>query len=116
MLNAEVILDGLDDVVHKGDILASGVGPALVEAVGGDEDGAVVAGHQGREAVVSQGAPLAVGNLRGAAAKSVEGEDKAVGRVAVVVVWQTHDVLPLLAVNGHGVLTITDRGGLAAAG
>jgi len=92
---AEVGFDGLDELVEEGDVLAALVAPAGVEAVGHDKDGRVVG--NGVKSIVGQGAAavgvLAVGNLLGAAAELMPGEDKTVGVLLVVAVRELDDVL-----------------------
>ena len=78
-VDAEAVLDGPEHVVDEGDVLTAGVGPAVVDALGGDED-RVVAGLL-PQAVV--GPVVAVGAARvdvvGGAAHPVEAEDQPVG-------------------------------------
>jgi len=117
LLNAEVGFDGSHDAVDEADVLAAAVGPAVADAVRGDEDGAVVARHERGQAVVGEGAAATVGDLLVVTAESVEGEDEAVGLVGVIVVGETNNVLSVLPVDVGGVLpAVADRGCLAAPG
>lgn len=99
-VDAEVSLELLDDGVNEGDVLATLVGPAVVEAIGGNEDGA--AGSAGFQAVPGLDA-VAVGNIGHATAAPVQAEYQVVG-VAVVVVFG-HQERVLAAVE------IVDAGG-----
>lgn len=107
LVHAEVVLEHGNDLVGEGDVLATVVGPAGVQAVGGNKDGAVTG--QLTEAVEAT-----VGNIVHGAITPVVANDDAVLLVAVVVVGQLEDVLSLPAVDGHG-LGARGRGRLAAA-
>ena len=116
LLNAKIVLNGAHHVVDKGDVLASLVAPPLVQTVGRDEDRAVVACHQRRQAVKGQSATATVGNLLGVTTEGMEGEDETVGLAGVVVVGKADNVLSLLAIDRHRVLAVADRRRLSAAG
>lgn len=108
LLNAEIVLDSAHHVVDKSDIFATGVGPTLVETVGRDEDGTVVACHQGGKTVPGKGTAPSVGDLLSVSSKSMEGKDKAVRKVAVIVVREADNIFSLFAVHGCRVLTIAN--------
>jgi len=116
-VDAEVRLNSLDHLVKEGDILATRVGPALVEPIRNNEDGRVVGNSL--EAVVRQstalGDILAVDNLLRTSPTLVPCEDETVRPVLVVVVRDVEDVVAVLAVDLHRVLLVRERFGLAAA-
>ena len=117
-VDAEVVLDCLEELVEEGDILAVGVGPALVQTVGNDEDGGVLG--NGLEAVEWKNSSsigvLAIDNLLGAGAALVPLIDNPIRVVLVVVVRDIDKVVSGLAVDGHRILLVGDGLGFAAAG
>jgi hypothetical protein len=120
LVDAEVVFDGGDDGAEEGDVLAALVGPAVVEAVGDDEDGAGRVVDEVGQAVVGHVAALPGDDLGGVAAEGVEGEDEPVRVVVVVVGREPDEVLALLAVDGHaerggGATAVDEARGLAAA-
>ena len=117
-VDAEIILNCLDKLVEEGDILAVGVGPALVQTIRNDEDSSVLG--KGLEAVEGKNSSsigvLAVDDLLGAGATLVPLIDNPVRVVLVVVVRDVDKVVAGLAVDGHGILLVGDGLGFAAAG
>ncbi|OSS46593.1 hypothetical protein B5807_08500 [Epicoccum nigrum] len=117
-VDAKVVLNCLNELVKEGDILAVGVGPALVQTIRNDKDGSVLG--NGLEAVerknTSSIGVLAVDNLLGAGASLVPLIDNPVRVVLVVVVRHVDEVVAGLAVDGHRILLVGDGLGFAAAG
>ena len=108
LVDAEVILEHRHNLVRKGDVFAAVVRPPGVQAVWGDKDGAV---PRKRPKAVE----AAVRHVVHGAVTPVVANDNTVSLVAVVACGQLEDVLPLLAVDCHG-LCARRRGRLAAAG
>jgi len=101
LIDAKVVLDGLDDVLDENDVLAATVPPAdaegAAEARGRDVDGGGGVVDERRETIVGVGA---AGDLLTAAAYGVHGEDQTVGVAGVIVGRELHEVLARLAARG----------------
>ncbi|RAO46068.1 hypothetical protein GAR06_02932 [Micromonospora saelicesensis] len=115
-VDAESVVDHTDHVVGEGDVLTVGVAPAVVEALRGDEDGAVV--RLRLHAVVGPRGSVgaAARDLAGGAAQPVEPEGQPVGVGVVVVVRQPKDEAAALAAALDGVGAAVQSRRLAAAG
>lgn len=101
VVDAQVVLDAVEDGIDKGNVLAAAVGPALVEPVGGDKDGRVAC--QGPQPV-----ELPVGHVVHGPVAPVEAKHEPVCRLCVVARWQLQDVLSLAPVDRDGLCA---RGG-----
>lgn len=111
VVDAEVVFDLRADRVEEGDVFAAVVGPALVEAIRGNEDGAVVG--EALEAVVRVAA--AVDGVH-VTTQPVQTEDELVLAAALVALGNAEDVLTLLAIDGDGLLATGQSGILSTAG
>lgn len=102
LVDAKPSLDVGNHGVDKGDILATRVGPAAVEPVGSDENGALLA--DALHSVVCPGLPIGAtaGDVVHAAAAPVEAEDKLIRPITVVTIGHADDVLSVLAVHVDG--------------
>jgi hypothetical protein len=94
-IHTEVTLDLLDDSVDKGNIFAIGVGPASILAIGRYQDGTSLC--SAFETVPGLNA-VTVGNRVHVSASPMEGEDKVMWLVWVVVVGDFQDVLAAIDV------------------
>lgn len=94
LFNTEVLLGKVEHLISELDVLATLVGPASVETVGGNEDGGV-----GSETLKTVEATL--GNVVHVAITPVVAKDKSVGLVGVVVPGNLEDELTVLAVDLH---------------
>jgi len=95
LVNAEVGFDLLDDGVDERDVCTASVGPAVVNAIWGNEDGGALG--ESLEAV-PDGNAVAVDYIAHGPAKPVKAEDEAVRVARVVVVRDLEGVLT--AVDG----------------
>lgn len=108
LVDTKVVLEQSHNLVREGDVFAAAVGPPGVQTVGGDKDGAVASQRP-------QAVEAAVRYVVHGSVTPVVSEDNPMGLAAVVVAGQLEDVLPLLAVDRHG-LSARRWGRLAAAG
>jgi hypothetical protein len=108
LVDAEVVLEHGHELVSEGNVFTTAVGPAGVQAVGGNEDGAVTG--EGPQAVEAAASNVVHGPIT-----PVVSKDNTVGFAGVIVVGKLENVLPLLAVNVNG-LSARRRGVLATAG
>lgn len=107
LVDAKVGLDLLDDGLDEGDVTATLVGPAIVDTVGGDEDGRALG--ESVKAVPLRDA-VAVDDITHGASKPVEAEDQAIGVAGVIIVRDLESVFTTIDVLNAGL-----EGGLTAA-
>lgn len=107
LVDAKVGLDLLDDGVDEGDVRAATVGPAIVDAIGGNEDGGALG--ESVEAVPFRDT-VAVDDIAHGASTPVEAKDQAVGVAGVIVIRDLESVLATIDVLNAGL-----EGGPAAA-
>jgi hypothetical protein len=99
LVNAEVGLDLLDDGVDEGDVRAATVGPAIINAVGGNEDSRALG--ESVKAVPFRNA-VTVDDITHGASTPVEAKDQTVGVAGVIVVRDLESVLTTINVLNAG--------------
>jgi hypothetical protein len=93
LVDAKISLDLSDDSIDEGDILATRVGPTVVESVWSNEDGTLRG--ESTETIV----PVVAGNIIHRTSTPMDTKDETVCTGVVIVVWNSDDVLALLAID-----------------
>lgn len=99
MVHTEVVLDKLDDLINEKNILATVVGPPVVEAIRGDEDSTAL--RTGLEAVPWLNAD-SIDNVIHGATSPMEAKDKVVWITVIISVGDEEAELAAIDVVNAG--------------
>src|SRR3569833_2522602 len=110
LVDAQICLGRLVHLADESDVLAVAVGPAAVQTIRVDVDGAHGVLHKIGHAIPGQVASLAGSHHAGVAASRVQREDQAVGVLVVVGLRQLDEIPAFFSIRGHGVNLVRSEG------